>query len=309
MQERSLLEVFEGLTNGDYELLVRYLEAGGDPDARDSYGHTLLHLAVHEGLVDSIRILLRSGANVEEEDDFGNTPMQVACMIGRREVANLLLEYGAKIDSTSSTRTWTPLMLALNKSHEEVAEWLIKEGANPNHVDQEQGWTPLLVACDQGMKELSIKLIREGGQVDAKVKSGDAQGCSAIHLVSYYGTVEVIDELIRRGVDINLRPEGGGLGSLHWAVYNGHMELLTYLLGKGADANLPAPGLYQSRSPLHFAVANSRPEMARLLLDFDADPLYKDDEDQSPLDIALRRFKESGSQKDQYLLQLLEAYV
>ena len=303
------MEVFEGLTKGNHHLLIRYLEAGGDPNARDSWGHTLLHLAVHEGDTKSLGLLLRSGAEVEVEDDFGNTPMQVACMIGQREVANLLLEYGAKVDSTSPKRTWTPLMLALNKNHEEVAEWLIKEGANPNHVDEEQGWTPLLVACDQGLKNMSIKLIQKGGQVDAKITSGDAQGCSAIHLVSYYGTVEVIDELIRRGVDINLRPEGGGLGSLHWAVYNGHMELLQYLLKKGADSNLAAPGLYQSRSPLHFAISGSRPNMARLLLDHQADPLYKDDEDISPLDLALRRYKESNSPKDLYLLQLLEAYV
>jgi len=309
MQERQLMEVFKGLTNGDHNLLVRYLEAGGDPDARDSWGHTLLHQVVHEGNVESIQLLLRSGANVELADDFGNTPMQVACMIGRREVANLLLEYGAKVDSTSSTRTWTPLMLALNKSHEEVAEWLIKVGANPNHVDQEQGWTPLLVACDQGLKDMSIKLIEQGVEVDAKIKSGDSRGWSAIHLMSYFGTVEVIDELIRRGVDINLRPEGGGLGPLHWAVYNGHMELLNYLLSKGADANLPAPGLYQSRSPLHFAVAGSSPDMARLLLDYQADPLFKDDENLSPLDLALRRFKESNSLTDKYLLQLLEAYI
>ena len=241
-----------------------------------------------------VKFLIARGAAVNVLDGFGNTPMHVACIFGHREVAEELVKNGAEIDSTSEMRSWTPLMLAINESYTDMAEWLIRQGANLNHVDQEQGWTPLLVACEQGLREMSIRLIKEGVKIDAKLTGGDVRGRYAIHLASYYGEVEIVRELLEQGQNVNLVPEGGGLSALHWAVYNNHSELLIYLLEYGANPNICAGGIYQDRTPLHYAVTADRPIMARQLLDYGADPLQKDTEGRRPVDLAWARYRETN---------------
>lgn len=301
--------VIEAICAGKLARVRAYIRAGGDLGLRDEAGSTLLHIAVNEGQLNIVSLLLRSGALVNAVDAYGNTPMHIACIYGHRDIAELLLQYGADIDATTDLRPWTPLMIAINENYTEMVDWLIAKGANPNHVDADQGWTPLLIACDLGLKDLTLQLLERGVQVDVKVRAGDARGRSAIHLASYYGEVELVRALLQQGIDINQQPEGGGLSALHWAVYNGHLDLIEFLLGQGADVNIKASGLYQQRAPLHFAVAARSEHMAVMLLEAGADPLLKDAEGQSPLDMALMRLQEGGALVHERLWRLLESYI
>jgi len=301
--------VVDAIRAGTLPTVRAYLRAGGDPERRDEMGSTLLHIAVLEGKLNIVSLLLRHGAQANATDAYGNTPMHIACLYGLKEIAELLLQYGADIDSTSDLRPWTPLMLAVNENYTEMVEWLLTHGANPNHVDVDQGWTPLLIACDLGLKDLTLQLLERGVRVDVRVQGGDARGRSALHLASYYGEVELVRALLQQGVDVNQQPEGGGLSALHWAVYNEHLDLIEFLLAQGADVNIRASGLYQQRAPLHFAVAARSEHMAVMLLEVGANPLQKDAEDQSPLDIALMRYREGGAVVYERLWRLLESYI
>ncbi|MEO1452135.1 MAG: ankyrin repeat domain-containing protein, partial [Bacteroidota bacterium] len=263
--------------------------------------------AVCCGEGEMVLLLLKAGASVRAIDAFGNSPLHIASMFGQKQAAEWLVKFGAEVDGTAETRSWTPLMLAINEHYTELAEWLLMQGADPNHVDAEQGWTPLLVACDQGLTDLSLRLIDQGVKVDVRVREGDVRGRSALHLVSYFGAVDLVKALIQHGVDVNELPDGGGLSALHWAVYNHHIELLRFLLEHGGNANLRAAGIYQQRSPLHYAVSEKRMDMARLLLDYDADPLLKDTENLSPLDMALSRFQAHHEPFWKDMVKLLES--
>ncbi|GAB4419166.1 MAG: hypothetical protein OHK0039_31310 [Bacteroidia bacterium] len=301
--------VFDAIYEEKISRVIAYVQGGGNVNLRDETGSTLLHRAVHQGSIDLVAWLLQHGATVNATDGYGNTPLHIACIYGRRDLADLLLRHGADVDSTTDRKDWTPLMVAINENDLDMADWLISQGADLNHVDREQGWTPLLLACEQGLKEMIIKLIDRGGRVDAKVTDGDARGRSAIHLASYYGDIDTVRALIRQGVDIDQQPEGGGLTALHWAVYNVHVDLLEFLLAHGANVNIQASSLYQQRAPLHFAVAARNEHMAQLLLESGADPLLKDSEGQSPVDMALLRYREHGSGIYERLLRLLESYI
>lgn len=303
------MTLFEAIHNDSLAFVIRYLKGGGDPNLQNEMGSSLLHEAVYAGSLEMIRQLLRYGAEVNTVDAFGNTPMHVASIYGRKDAAYWLLQYSAHIDATTDHRPWTPLMLALNEGHHEMAQWLINQGADMDFLDPQQGWTPFLVACEQGMTDFSLDLIRRGARVDVRLTAGDAAGKSAIHLASYYGEVAIIRALVEEGVDINQIPEGGGLGPLHWCVYNHHQELFDYLLEMGADVNIQATGLYYSRTPLHFAVSGDRAYMTRRLLEMNADPLAKDQEGRSPLDIALDRFEESGLPIHEKVVLLLEKHI
>lgn len=303
------MSLFEAIRKSDISFVEAYLREGGEVNAPNENGSTLLHEAVYEGDITIVRMLLDYRADVNALDGYGNTPMHIACICGRKEIARLLLANGADVDPTSEGRTWTPLMLAMNEQYIDLAEMLIGLGANLNHVDDYEGWTPLLVACEQGLTEISLRLIDAGGKVDAKLIAGDGRGKSGIHLASYYGGIEIVRALLEAGVDVNTIPEGGGLTALHWAAYNKHLGLLEFLLESGADANIQADGIYQQRSPLHFAVVADSEEMTSLLLEYDANPVLKDQEGTTPLAIALERFAESGKPRYERMIKLLESYI
>ena len=59
---------------------------------------TPLHVAVHYGLVLTVRELLAAGADVNAQDNEGNTAMHAAAEIGRLECIKLLLFAGASKD-------------------------------------------------------------------------------------------------------------------------------------------------------------------------------------------------------------------
>jgi len=300
------MTVFEHIWNEDLPAIQRYLGTGGDPNLRDKSGDTLLHAAIHEGSHTVVRELLGHGASSRVIDTFGNEPIHLATLFGEQAIIATLLDFGAELDATSETRSWTPLMIALNENHLELAQWMIRQGANPNYVDHRSGWTPLLVACDMGLSEMSMELMNLGARVDAKVTSGDIRGRYTLHLASYCGEVRLVEALLRRGLDVNLTPDGGGLSALHWAVYNGHFELMEFLLAQGADPNLRADGIYLRRTPLHYAVSGRQILMCAQLLERGANPLCPDSEGTTPYELAKKGFNETGRRDYGDLLALME---
>ncbi len=303
------MPLFEAITSQDLNFLRQYLLQGGDPNVRNENGSTPLHEAVYEGGPEMVSLLLEHQADVHLIDDYGNNAMHVAAMRGNLDEAKLLAALGAEIDAVNEKRTWSPLMIALNEQHAEMAQWLINQGASVNQVDQEQGWTPLLVACEQGLRDLTLELLRRGANPHVCLTGGDGRGKYAIHLSGYYGEVPIIRALVMSGVNIDLLPEEGGLAALHWAAYNHHHDLLLFLLQNGANVNIKATGIYQSRTPLHFAVAGRQEVMSLVLLDAGADPLAMDDEGKTPIDLAQNGKRDTLDPVYPRLIALLESYI
>ncbi len=303
------MPVFEAIKNNDLSCLHAYLSGGGNPDLVDEYGNGLIHLAICDGKLATAEVLLRHGASPSLEDGFGNLPLHVACIYGEWEAARLLVGFGAEMDATSEKRPWTPLMIALNERHIHLANWLIEMGANTDFVEEEEGWTPFLVACENGLKEVSLEMIKKGAHLDAAIRAGDIAGRSAIHLVAYHGEVDLIKVLVEEGVDVNAKPIGGGLSALHWAVYNDHQPLVDFLLEVGADPNMPAAGIYDDRTPLHYAVTCKRGHMLPGLLRHEADPLQPDIQGRTALDIAWQFYREGSKGIYRDMLVLLEDFA
>jgi ankyrin repeat protein len=88
--------IFAPRSHGDHRpQIVRFLlEHGTNPNARDNYRQTPLHVAasvyLDSSLLDIVQIFLAHGADVDAEDEEGRTPLQVALACGRVEMAQLL---------------------------------------------------------------------------------------------------------------------------------------------------------------------------------------------------------------------------
>lgn len=80
-------------------ILIDTLVSHGEAlEVQDSDGHTALHLAAEiEGDNPTLQALLSARSNVSAEDNLGNTPLSVAVVNGGLESVRLLLDHGADL--------------------------------------------------------------------------------------------------------------------------------------------------------------------------------------------------------------------
>ncbi len=103
----------DAAAKGDTAAVVKYLAAGGDPNARDDSGEPLLCAAVRHGRTEVARKLLAKGANPNAAGDFfGETPVALAAATQNHELIALLVKHGAKLDAGSGMRGTPPLLAA-----------------------------------------------------------------------------------------------------------------------------------------------------------------------------------------------------
>ncbi|PNT72856.1 integrin-linked protein kinase 1 [Brachypodium distachyon] len=81
----------EGNADGIRELL----DAGADPNFRDSDGRTAMHISACEGHADVVELLLDRGA-VAVEDQWGSTPLADAMHYQNHDVIKILEKHGSK---------------------------------------------------------------------------------------------------------------------------------------------------------------------------------------------------------------------
>lgn len=95
-------------------------------------------------------------------------------------------------------------------------------------------------AAQNGQVARVCKWLNEGGPIEAR----DVFQCSLLHLAAGAGQFLVVQELVRRGADLNERlPDlhyAYGKTALHRACEEGHVEVVEILVAAGANAQLCA---------------------------------------------------------------------
>ena len=71
-------------------------------------GASPLLLAVDEGHVSTVKVLLSGGANPNRGTDLSGTALHQAAQEGEQEIVDVLLSHGAKIDATTSSEGALP---------------------------------------------------------------------------------------------------------------------------------------------------------------------------------------------------------
>ena len=118
--------------------------------------------------------------------------------------------------------------------------------------------TALRLAASLGKKEIVEFLLRQG--VDAHAKAKQTQN-SALHLAAKNGHVRSIDLLLEHGADINAR-DSAGKTPLALAALQGQTKVVEVLIKKDADVNTVNN---KGNTPLIHAI--DQPEIVRLLLE------------------------------------------
>ena len=103
LQVTQARELHKLVRNGNIALIHSAIEAGADPDVRDSWGVTPLLAAVQHRRIDVIRLLGRAGADPDlTHDRVGHfTPLHESAWRNNLDSVEVLLELGA--DATKRT--------------------------------------------------------------------------------------------------------------------------------------------------------------------------------------------------------------
>ncbi|XP_070842865.1 kinase D-interacting substrate of 220 kDa B isoform X4 [Chaetodon trifascialis] len=123
----------------------------------------------------------------------------------------------------------------------------------------DNGQTPLMLAAEQGSLEIVQELIRRG----ANVNLDDVDCWSALISAAKEGHVDVVKELLENSAYIEHR-DMGGWTALMWAAYKGRVEVTRLLLEHGANPN--TTGQQYSVYPIIWAAGRGHADIVKLLL-------------------------------------------
>lgn len=311
------------LKNRDLPMVTMLLENGADPNVNDtaSGGYSPLYLSI--GLdVNAHDQLIAKGANLNFVDESGRSLLHLAACFNNVPAVKVLLARGIPVNKTANDGA-APLHDAARFPSLDSVRALVEAGADVNAVDSE-GFTPLhLMVAQSGKSRIStgIALFAVMGMVQKRLKidnGDDARAAAARYLVG-------------RGANLRTKNKDGE-SPLHSALFTGKKNTALALMDSNADLkSLDSKGntplitgfifsvFTQDRevlkrliaesevnhqnsngfSPLHFSVLLADPEIVKLLLARGANRAAKNNEGQTPRDLAVK----NGNQQIAELLK------
>jgi len=156
----------ETATKGDIVAVELFLEAGMNPDVRNSSDRTALIQAAQEGYTLVVKALLEADADVNAKDKMGESALLRAAYLGNNSVVESLLSSPDLIIDQYSNAGTTALMVAASFGHYQTVRLLLENGASVHFTDNKNE-----TALDKalGLETLSedyakiVRLLREAG--------------------------------------------------------------------------------------------------------------------------------------------------
>ncbi len=174
------------LMKADNQFAELLLEAGADPDSRESSELCPpLYYAVRDRRLNLIDLLIEYGADLNYQNNFGWTPLHIAAFKSHRDLVNLLIDEGARVELQDEKGN-TPLNVAAGNDSPECMEELIDSGASV-HSRGYMNLTPFLKSVYLTNYECAKVAIDAGGFVDVEDMIGRG-----------WKTLCTDDELIRK---------------------------------------------------------------------------------------------------------------
>lgn len=280
----------EWATEYDRDGIIKMLlsVSGVDATARLEAERTLLTVA---GLYNACRVatLLLDTENIDinAQDEFGCTALWYATECGKEAVLRLLLERGAAPD-TPDIDGQRPLIRAVTGSPTIVKMLLDTRNVRIHHLDI---WRSPLHSLAASFR----------GSIGDEDYLEDEQGTITQELEHERNAVEVAGLLLQAGVDVNARTiqndtalslciRESGKDPDHIALERQRSrcasgDFVEFLIQSGADVNMAN----QHGTPLFLAIKGDHERVVRLLLQNGADWSAKNEQDTTPLDLAVRK--------------------
>ncbi|XP_055923904.1 ankycorbin isoform X2 [Eupeodes corollae] len=280
-RDKNNKSVLHYCTGGQTNIVAAASVAVAAPDLLESVdedGFTPLHLAVIQGNLAMVNLLLANKADVNAVDNEGHSVVHWATVCGEVEALRSVLQAGANV-KTPDINAGTPLHYAAqmcganyesklgqatsSKLAFEILDILLSHPQSSVDITDKDGRKPLLWAASAGSARAVIALVKAG----SRVESADKDGLTALHCAASRGHTECIDTLISLcGAPTDLI-DANGCTALHYAVTLGHADATSRLLELEADPNRQDR---KGRTPAHCGCSKGQFETVKLLKEWGA---------------------------------------
>ncbi len=237
--------------------------------------------AITTGNVQAVEQHLAAGIDPNHKDPMNGSPiLNAAAVYGHREIVAVLIKKGAKVAETDREGN-SALHAAAFLGRSEVVELLLDNGADAN-AKNNRGQSPTdSVAADWQTTQFIANLLQieveqqkvEAGRAKSLVlltKSGGKSTTGGGSLVAAVRKQDVaaVKQALADEADANGQDAQTGVTALGWASLNGNVEIARLLIEKQADVNGKNR---DGGSPLHCAIFMGHAAIVELLLNSGAD--------------------------------------
>uniref|UniRef100_UPI0037E7D91D ankyrin repeat and SOCS box protein 15-like n=1 Tax=Semicossyphus pulcher TaxID=241346 RepID=UPI0037E7D91D len=224
-------------------------------EEKTSEGETFLTLAVKDGLVENVKMLLKHGASPHTTNSRNESPLLLAVRAGSYQMVSSLIAGGARVGQVC-LKKGAAMHEASMAGCVQVMELLLQNGGQVSETDQ-HGVTPLGIAAEYSHPEVLELLIKHGADVNAQAPNGD----SVLYDAAGSGNPDCINILLQHGANPNMRNLSSQL-PIHHAAYEGHYLALRILIPITTRRALRLSG----HSPVHSAADGGHVHCLELLL-------------------------------------------
>ena len=303
---------------GHVDAVKILLQNDADPRAVDADGLTALMNAAENGSVNVLRELIKAAG----EDSYVNTmsttgfnALIIGSAHGHSEVVKFLInEANADVNLVHDNKV-TSLMYAAASGKVDTMKVLLEDGKVDVNALHTNGGSALIEACTAGASEAISFLVENGANYDIV----DNDGVTPLMAIAAQGNltgVSTILDALKKDMNedqlaehINLFSFSGG-SAVMFAAAGGHSEAMSALIALGADVNAVAQatpdylvklatmieeGTVQDEDPhvdgvtaAHVAAQGGHLESVKILIDAKADVTILDDEERTPLLLAVK---------------------
>lgn len=225
------------------------LEAGVFTEQRDAKGRTPLAIAVEQGNLPLLSMLLNAGARPNAVLTNQASVLGIAALRGDMPMFDTLLSAGARPDGLMPDGEMI-LPWAIHQGHADLVSRMMKAGPDP-HLKDRHGMPLLHIAMKAGRRDLMETLIALGADPSSTGPGGE----TTIQLALKAGWLDAIPKLAAAGADPNA-PDAEGLRPLERALARNDFPMAELFLKAGADPLLPSQD-HPRQSPLRAAFERS----------------------------------------------------
>ncbi|MDP1608059.1 MAG: ankyrin repeat domain-containing protein [Chlamydiales bacterium] len=232
-----------------------------------------LHTSIDQNDIDSVTLLVEQASSINVLFN-GISPLYRASQKGNEAVVEVLLEKGGNpnqendlsysLQSIDDLHKDTPIRIAAKLGYKKLIGLFIEHKA-PFDERGTDSLTPLFLAVRNGQEDTALFLIEKGANVHIR----DPKDSSLILIATLFGCLKVVQELLKRGVDIN-QTDNRNLTPLYQAAGKDKSEVLRFLLEHGAQESINIRWL-NKYTPLFNAATTGNLENVKLLIQAGAD--------------------------------------